>query len=45
LEQVHSRAVKMLSRLGHLLCDEMLKELGLFSLEKRRLWGDFMETF
>ena len=45
MEQVHSRAVKMLSGLGHLLCGEKLKELGLFSLEKRRLQGDVFAAF
>ena len=29
----------------HLSCEKMLRELGLFSLEKRRRWGDFITAF
>ena len=31
--------------LGHLSYGVRLREMGLFSLEKRRLWGDFIVAF
>ncbi|KAJ7415931.1 hypothetical protein WISP_75129 [Willisornis vidua] len=44
LEQVQWKTMKMMGRLEHLIYEERMKELGLFSLKEGRLRGDVINV-
>ena len=45
LKWVQRRAMKIIEGLEHTSCEGRLQKIGLFTLEKRKLWGDLTIAF
>lgn len=43
-KQIQSRSMETVREMEHFSCEARLGEVGIFSLEKRRLWDDFTGT-
>lgn len=45
LENVQERRRKMINRVEHIVCQQRLRELGLFGLEKKQLSGHLINIY
>ena len=45
MESIQRKATKMTQGVEHLSCEDRLRELGLFRVEEKRLWGDLRAAF